>query len=71
MQGFGAKPEGRASLGRPRHRREANVKMDLQEVGFGDMDLFDLVQNSDRWRALINAVMNIQFPSNAGNFLTS
>jgi hypothetical protein len=51
------KPEGKRPLGRPRRRREDNIKMDLQEVGYGGMDWIDLAEDTDRWRALVNAVM--------------
>jgi hypothetical protein len=52
------KPEGKRPLGRPWHRWENNIKMDLQEVGCGGMDWIDLAQNGDRWWALMTAVMN-------------
>jgi len=55
-------PEGKRRLGRPRCRWENNIKIDLQEVGFGSMDLIDLAQDRDRWRALVNAVMNCRVP---------
>jgi hypothetical protein len=56
------RPEGRRPLGRPRHRWEDNIKMDLQEVGWRDMDWIDMAQDRDRWRALVSVVMNLQVP---------
>jgi hypothetical protein len=56
------KPKGRRPLGRPMHRWEDNIKMDLRETGFGDVDLIHLAQDRDRWRALANTVMNLQVP---------
>jgi hypothetical protein len=56
------KPEGKKPLGRPRRRWEDNIKMDLQEVGCGGMDWIELAQNRDRWRALVNSVMNLRVP---------
>jgi hypothetical protein len=54
------KPEGKRPLGRPRRRWEDNIRMDLQEVGCGSMDWIGLAQDRDRWRALVNAVMNLR-----------
>ena len=54
------KPEEKRPLGRPRHRWEDNIKMDLQAVGRGDMDWFEVTEGRDRWRALVNAVMNLR-----------
>jgi len=65
------KPEGRRPLGRPRHRWEDNIKIDLQEVGCEDMDWIQLAQDRDRWQALVNVVMNLRVPKNTGNFLTT
>ena len=56
------KPEGKRPLGRPRFRWEDNIKMDLQEVGCEGMDWIELAQDKDRWRVLVNAVMNIRVP---------
>jgi hypothetical protein len=64
------KPGVKRPLGRPRHRWENNIKMDLQEEGCGGMDWIELAQDRDSWRALVNVVMNLWVPQNAGN-LTS
>ena len=58
-------------LGTPRRRWEDNIKMDLQEVERGGMDWIDLARDRERRRALMNAVMNLRVPQNAGNFLTN
>jgi len=54
------KPEGKRPLGRPRHRWADNIKMDMQEMGYGGMDWIELAQDRDRSRALVNAVMNLR-----------
>jgi hypothetical protein len=54
------KPEGKRSLGRPRRRWVDNIRMDLQEVGFGYVDWIGLAQYRDSWRTLVSAVMNLR-----------
>jgi hypothetical protein len=56
------KPEGKRPLGRPRLGWEDNIKMDLQEVRCGGMDWIALAQDGDRWRAVVNAIMNLRVP---------
>jgi len=56
------KPEGKRPLGRPRHRWEDNIKRDFQKVLCGGMDWIELAQDKDRWRLLVNAVMNLRVP---------
>jgi len=56
------KPEGKRPLGRPRCRWEDNINMDLQEVGCRGMDWIELAQDRDRWRDILNAVMNLRVP---------
>jgi len=62
VDGLVGKPQGKRPLGRPRHRWEDNIKMDLQEVGCEGMDWIKLAHNRDRWWALVNSVMNLQVP---------
>jgi len=59
-RGLVGKPEGKRPLGRHRHRREDNIKMDFQEVGCEDVDWIELARDRDRWRALVNEVMNFR-----------
>jgi hypothetical protein len=54
--------EGRRPLGRPRHRWGDNIKMDLSEIGFGDVGWIHWAQDRDRWRALVDTVMNLRVP---------
>jgi hypothetical protein len=56
------RPEGRRPLGRPRRRWEDNMKMDLREIGFGDVDWIYLARDRDTWRALVNMMMNLRVP---------
>jgi hypothetical protein len=56
------KPEEKRPLGRPRHRWEDNIKMDLREVGVGFGDWIELAQERDRWRALVSMVKNLFVP---------
>jgi hypothetical protein len=54
------KPEGKRPLGRPRRRWVYNIRMDLGEVGCGDVDWIGLAKNRNRWRALVNSVLNLR-----------
>jgi hypothetical protein len=56
------RPEGRRPLGRPKRRWEDSINMDLREIGFGDVDSIRWAQDRDRWRALVNTVMNLRVP---------
>jgi len=56
------KPEGKKPLGTPRLRWENIIKMNLQDVGFECMDWIDVAQDRDRWRGLVNVVMNLRVP---------
>jgi hypothetical protein len=56
------KPEGKRPLGRPRCRWIDNIKMDLLEIGFSVVDWIGLSRDRYRWRALVNAVMNLRVP---------
>jgi hypothetical protein len=62
IQDFVGRPEGKRPLGRPRLRWEDSIKMDLQAVGWEGVDWIDMAQDRDRWRALVNAVMNLRVP---------
>jgi hypothetical protein len=56
------KPEGKRPLGRPRRRWVDNIKMDLAEVGWGDVDWIGMAQDRNRWRAVVNSVLNLRVP---------
>jgi hypothetical protein len=55
-------PEGKRPLGRPRRDWVDNIRMDVREIGWDDMDWIDLVQDRVQWRALVNMVMNLRVP---------
>jgi hypothetical protein len=59
---FVGKPEGKRPLGRPSRRWVDNIRMDLGEVGRGDVDWIGLAKDRNRWRALVNSVLNLRFP---------
>jgi hypothetical protein len=61
------KPEG---LGRPRRIWVNNIKMDLRETGWDDMDWINVARDRDQWRALVDTVMNLRFPQYSGNILS-
>jgi hypothetical protein len=56
------KPEGKRLLQRPRHRWVDNIRMDLEEVGWGDVNWIYLTQDRNRWRTLVNSVLKLQVP---------
>jgi hypothetical protein len=60
------KPEGKTPLGRPRRRWMDNIRMDPGEVGWGDVDWIRLAKDRNRWRALVNSVLNLRVPWNVG-----
>jgi hypothetical protein len=65
------KPERKRPLGRHRHKWEGNIVMDLREVEWSGMDWIILAQGKDRWWVVLKAVINLQVPYKAGNFLSS
>ena len=56
------KPDGKRPVGRPRCRWVDNIRMELQEVGYGSVDWIGLAQDRDRWRTLVSVVMNLRVP---------
>jgi hypothetical protein len=65
------KPEGRRPLVRPRGRWLNNIRMDLVEVGWGDLDWIDLAQDREGWRALVNSVLDLRVQKMLGNYRVS
>jgi hypothetical protein len=59
---FVGKPEGKRPLGRPRHRWVDNIRMNLGEVGWGDVDWIGPAKDRNRWTALVNLVLNFRIP---------
>jgi hypothetical protein len=64
------KSEGKRLLGRPRRKWVDNIKIDLREIGWDDVDGIAMAQDRDQWRALVNTVMNIQVLYNTGKFMS-
>jgi hypothetical protein len=56
------KPEGKRPLGRPRRGFEDNIRMDLKEIGWKDVDWIHLAQDRDQWQTVVNTEMNLQVP---------
>jgi hypothetical protein len=56
------KPEGKRSLLRPRRTWVDNIKMDLSEIGWDEVDWIEMAQDRDQWRALVNTVLNVRIP---------
>jgi hypothetical protein len=65
------KPEGKRPLERPRSRWEDGIKMDFKEIGWGGVEWIHLAQDRDRWRAVVNAVMNLRLLAPPNLYLTS
>jgi CRISPR/Cas system-associated protein Cas7 (RAMP superfamily) len=65
------KPEGKRQFGKLRLRWERSIKMNLQEVGWRGMEWIALAQDRDRWRAVVNAIMNLRVTYSAVNYLTN
>jgi hypothetical protein len=62
------KPEGKRPLGRPRRRWVDNIRMDLGEMRWDDVDLIGLAQDRDRWRALVNSALNLRVHKMLGTY---
>jgi hypothetical protein len=62
------KPEGKRPLGRPRRRWVDNIRINLGEVGWSDVDWIGLAQDRNRWRALVNSVLNLRVHEMVGNY---
>jgi hypothetical protein len=60
------KPDGKRPLGRTRRKWVDNIRIDLGEVGWGDVDWIGLAKDRSRWRALVNWALNLRVPCNAG-----
>jgi len=65
------KPEGKRPLRRPRPRLQDNIRMDRREIGWEGVDWVHVAQDRDRWRSLVNTVINLRVPLSTENFLTS